>query len=64
MLARLGQSGGELRAAIERFGAPARLDLNELGDDLELLGLGKADDGGALGVKVKPSGAGLFNALY
>ncbi len=38
------QGGGELRAAVERVGALARLDLRELGGDLEALGLGEADD--------------------
>ena len=45
------QGGGELRAAVERVGTLARLDLSELGGDLEALGLGEAGDGGALGVE-------------
>ncbi len=45
MPASFGQGGGELRAAVERVGALARLDLRELGGDLEALGLGEAGDG-------------------
>ncbi len=51
------QGGGELRAAVERIGALARLDLSELGGDLEALGLGEAGDGGALGVEPEPRAA-------
>ena len=58
----LGQCGGELRAAIERVGALARLDLDELGDDLEPLGLGEPGDGGALGVNAEPGAALLASA--
>ena len=54
VLAGLGQRGDELGAAIERVGALARLDLDELGDDLEPLDLGEAGDGGALGVHAEP----------
>jgi hypothetical protein len=50
MPASCGQGGDELRAAFERVCAFARLDLDMLGDDLEALGLGKAGDGGPLGV--------------
>jgi hypothetical protein len=42
------QGGGQLRAAVERVGALVRLDLRELRGDLEALGLGEADDGGAV----------------
>jgi len=49
-----GQGGGEPRAAVKRVCPLARLDLCELGDDLEPLGLGEAGDGGALGVDAKP----------
>ena len=44
------QGGGELRAAVERVGALARLDLDMLGDDLEALGGGEPGDGSALRV--------------
>ena len=57
-----GQGGGELRAAVERVGALARLDLSELGGDLEALGLGEAGDGGALSVNAKPRAALLAGA--
>ena len=58
----LGQGGGELRAAVERVGALARLDLSEFGGDLETLSLGKAGDGGALGVEPEPRAALLASA--
>ena len=58
----LGQCGGELRAAVERVRALARLDLSELGGDLEALGLGEAGDGGALGVEPEPRAALLARA--
>jgi hypothetical protein len=55
--ARFGQGGAKLRAAVERVGALARLDLSELGGDLEALSLGEAGDGGALGVEPEPRAA-------
>src|SRR5271165_4337076 len=57
-----GQCGSELRAAVERVRTLARLDLDMLGDDLEALGLGEADDGGTLGVDAKPRAALLAGA--
>jgi hypothetical protein len=48
--ASFGQGGAELRATIERVRALPRLDLDMLGDDIEVLGLGEPGDGGALGV--------------
>src|SRR5271166_583807 len=62
MPASCGQGGGELRAAIERVRALARLDLDMLGDDLKVLGLGEAGDGGALGVNAEPRAALLASA--
>ena len=50
----LSQRGGELRQAIEGVGALARLDLGELGDDLEPLGLGEPSYSRALGVQPSP----------
>ena len=44
----------EIRALVERVGALARLDLGELGGDLEALDLGEAGDGRALGAKPWP----------
>ena len=44
-----GKGGGELRAAIKRACAFARLDFGELGDDLEPLGLGEPGDGAFIG---------------
>ena len=41
----LGQGGGELGAPAERVGAPARLDLGKLGNDLETFGLSEAGHG-------------------
>jgi hypothetical protein len=52
-----GQGGGELRAAIERVRALARLDLNMLGDELEPLGLGESGDGSPLGINAEPGAA-------
>jgi hypothetical protein len=43
------ERGGELWPAIESVSALPRLDLGELRDDLEPLGLGEPGDGGALG---------------
>ena len=40
---------GELRPAIERVGAFAGLDLDVFGDDCDVLCLGEARDGFALG---------------
>ena len=48
--ARCSERCGELRAAIEGVSALPRLDLDELGNDIEPLGLGEPGDGGALGV--------------
>jgi hypothetical protein len=48
--ARLGESGGELRAALDRVRAFAGLDLDEFADDLVTLGGGETGDGRALGV--------------
>lgn len=44
----LGQSGGELGAAIEGVGALARLHLHVFANALEALGLSEAGDSGAL----------------
>ena len=49
-LARCGQRCGELRAAVERVGALAGLDLGELVKDGDALGFGKAGDRGSLGL--------------
>jgi hypothetical protein len=54
----LGERGGELRAAIERVGTLARLNLDMFGDDLEALGLGEARDGLALTLKAEPATLG------
>ena len=42
------QRGRELRAAVERVGTFAGLDLDELSGDLEALALGEPGNGGAL----------------
>ena len=46
----LGESGGELRAALDRIRAFAGLDLDEFADDLVTLGGGETGDGRALGI--------------
>ncbi len=42
------QGGGKNRAAFERVGALPRLDLDTLGDDLEVLGLSETGEGSTL----------------
>jgi hypothetical protein len=55
--ARLGQCGGELWAAIERIGALAAFDLDELGGDLEAFNRGEAANRLSLGRRgLVPSG--------
>jgi hypothetical protein len=51
--ASLDQRGGELRATVEGISTLPRLDLGELGSDLEALGLGEPGDGRALGVNTQ-----------
>jgi hypothetical protein len=41
---RRGERAGEFRAAIQRVGTLARLDLGVLADDIETLGLGETSD--------------------
>jgi hypothetical protein len=48
MSAGLGEGGAKLRPAIERVRALPRLNLDELGDDLEVLGLSETGDSGTL----------------
>ena len=48
------------RAAVEGVGTFASLDLDELADDLEALGLGEALDGLALGVEPEAAAALLL----
>ena len=55
----LGQRRRQLRALVERIGALAGLDLDELSHDFEALGLGKPGNGGALRFKTK-AGLGLL----
>jgi hypothetical protein len=56
----LGQRGGELRAPIEGVSPLARLDLDELGLDLEALALGKSGHGRAL--RLERHGCGYWGA--
>ena len=57
-----GQCGGELRRPVESIGALPRLDLGELRDDLEPLGLSEAGDGCALGVETEAAFSLLASA--
>ena len=59
LLGRL-QRGLQLRPPVERIAALARLDLGELGDDLEAFGLGKAGNSLALGFKAEARAALLL----
>jgi len=52
--ASLRESGGELRAALERVPPLTRLSFGELGDDFKALGFGEPSDGGALASMPSP----------
>ena len=58
----LGERNGELRAALDRIGALAGFDLDELGDDIVTLGGGETGDGGALGIDPETRAALLASA--
>ena len=58
----LGERGGELRAALDRVGALAGLDLDEIADDLVTLGGGETGDRGALGIDPETGAALLARA--
>ncbi len=58
----LGESGGELRAALDRVGALAGLDLDELADDLVTLGGCESGNRGALGIDPETRAALLASA--